>query len=316
MKAFIKFFAVFSLISLAISSSFFIFNNKTEDDFPKYPQTFSLPECVTLTDPDSKISSEIPLDKYLTGCVLAQIPCTFEEETLKVQAVICRTCLAHEIAENGEISDVLPLQDYFDEEKAKEYYGENFTTAYEKANKAVLRTEGVIITYQNFPITTAFHPVSCGFTESAEDIFNEKIPYLLSVESPQDSSLDGFEQVVEISKTKIFSRLCAYFNIESGENFNLKIKNTTSHNTALTLEFSYDGTKKEITGAEFAQIFGLNSCNLNISISEDYYTITCRGAGHLVGLSQYGANVLAQQGENFESIIKYYFCGVSLTVLQ
>lgn len=317
MKYYLKMFLIFSVLMLAIPSIVMIKpkNSKVPTDQSQTP-TFDKITTVQISDSTTAEVTEIGFNDYLTGCVLAQISCDFELETIKTQATICRTCVYNKLCEEEKTTDFSSFQDYFSIEKAKEYYGENFDTAYALATQAVKDTDGIIITYQGLPIVTAFHPISCGFTESAEDIFSEKIPYLLSVKSPQDTEIKGFEQVVEVSHEEVFSRLCAYFEIEKGKNFTLDIKKQTSHQTVLVLEFSCDDTKKEITGVEFAQIFGLNSCNLDINISEDLYTITCRGAGHLVGLSQYGANVLAQQGKTFEEIIKYYFSDVSLTILQ
>lgn len=310
MKYYLKIFVIFSIFALAIPTVVLIKPKKssdlTQNALCDYPEI----KTVTLEIPENNATLELSLDEYLTGCVMAQISCDFEEETLKAQAIICRTCVYNELAREGKLSQVYTLQKYFTTEQAQDYYGDDFQKAYAKANQAVLDTDKVIITYDGVPVVTAFHPISCGFTESAEDIFGEKIPYLVSVESSQDKSLEGFEQTVEISKAELFSRLCAYFEIDLGDDFSLEIKSRTLHGTVKTLEFICDGIKKEIAGNEFCDIFGLNSCNLDIKISDKICQITCRGGGHLVGLSQYGANVLATQGKSAEDILKFYFSGV------
>ncbi len=316
MKSFVKLFLIFSALALLIPCCVFL-QQKNGESFDETPENiYEKITTVQLFDEESLCQTEMSFDDYLTLCVLAQMPYTFEPEALKVQAIICRTCVYYAVENAEKTVDFGTLQKYFTEEKAKEYYGEKFDQAYSKTHSAVLQTDGVIITYGGVPIVTAFHPISCGFTENAQDIFGEKIPYLTSVESSQDKTVEGFEQILEFSETEFFSRLCAFCQIEQGENISVNISKQTSLGTVLAVEVCCDGTKKEITGTEFCDVFGLNSCNLDIEISDNICKLTCRGGGHLVGLSQYGANIFAQQGKSFEEIIKHYFSGVSLTVLQ
>ena len=42
-------------------------------------------------------------------------------------------------------------------------------------------------------------------------------------------------------------------------------------------------------------------------------TITTKGYGHGVGLSQWGAKALAEQGQNFADILAHYYPGTSLS---
>ncbi len=46
--------------------------------------------------------------------------------------------------------------------------------------------------------------------------------------------------------------------------------------------------------------------------SSGLFTVQGKGNGHHVGMSQWGAYAMAQQGLNFESILKFYFVGIDL----
>ena len=64
-----------------------------------------------------------------------------------------------------------------------------------------------------------------------------------------------------------------------------------------------------LTGIEFRQIFALNSANFTINFEGDNVVIDCKGYGHGVGMSQWGANAMAKNGNNYKEIIKHYFQG-------
>ena len=42
------------------------------------------------------------------------------------------------------------------------------------------------------------------------------------------------------------------------------------------------------------------------------YTFTGSGWGHSVGMSQWGAYAMAQQGFTYEEILKFYFTGIAI----
>ena len=60
---------------------------------------------------------------------------------------------------------------------------------------------------------------------------------------------------------------------------------------------------------------GLRSTDFDIVINESGVTITTRGYGHGVGMSQYGANGMAKEGYSYEEIVKYYYQNTEITNL-
>ena len=315
MYRYLRIFIVFSLLLTVIPMGVFL-NTKEKTLISEEKKIeISLPEAVIILNKTDASPSEIPLDEYLAGCVMAQIPCTFEEEALKAQAVIARTYLLCQ-ENHPESINTDDSQKYFTPDEAMEFYGESYEAAYEKAMNAVKETEGIYLSYENTPIVTAFHPVSSGFTESAADIFGVEIPYLVSVASPYDKEIDGFEQTVNISQQEVFSRLCAYYEADAVGEFSLEINKKTKNGTVISVEFAQNDIKKEVTATDFATLLGLNSCNFTISENIESFLITCHGCGHLVGLSQWGANSMALEGNSFEEILTHYFYGVSLSHAQ
>mgnify|MGYP003296793968 CR=1 FL=1 len=67
-----------------------------------------------------------------------------------------------------------------------------------------------------------------------------------------------------------------------------------------------------IKGTTFRNIFGLRSTNIIINITGDAVNFDVTGYGHGVGMSQYGANHLANQGKSYIEILKTYYQGVEI----
>lgn len=69
---------------------------------------------------------------------------------------------------------------------------------------------------------------------------------------------------------------------------------------------------KTYTGVEFRSLLGLRSADFEIMQVDGILTITTRGYGHGVGMSQYGANGMAKAVYNYKQIIKHYYTGVQI----
>ena len=71
--------------------------------------------------------------------------------------------------------------------------------------------------------------------------------------------------------------------------------------------------ENEVTGADIREKLDLRSACFDVKFENDAFTFTVYGYGHGVGMSQYGANYMAQQGSSYEEILKHYYKGVEIT---
>ena len=266
---------------------------------------------------------EISLEDYMIGSVLAQMPADFEEEALKSQAVLTHTyILRRQITEqsnpdkklNGaDISDDSSLyQSYFTEKKEKKFYGDDYEKTYKKVSDAVNSVKNKILTYENEPIIVAFHAISSGSTESAENMWGEKIPYLISVNSSWDTKNDGFEKTTDFTADELSARLSSVFpELKSSELKENSIKIEKSSDCGSVLSLKIDN--QTLSGIEFSNALSLPSPCFTLKFKDNSYTIKTKGYGHLVGMSQYGANYMAKDGKNYDEILAHYFPETSLT---
>src|SRR5579883_2561296 len=121
------------------------------------------------------VVNELPLEQYLLGVVPNELsPTTFGQiEALKAQAVAARTYVARNSGQyKNEGYDICAT------DACQVYQGQG--TENPLTTQAVTETRGVIATYQDQPINALYSSTCGGKTEDAENIFDEKIPYLVS----------------------------------------------------------------------------------------------------------------------------------------
>ena len=93
---------------------------------------------------------------------------------------------------------------------------------------------------------------------------------------------------------------------------NFNIKSSSAAGGVIKLNIN----NVEIRGVDFRKALSLNSTNFTYEFNGDYITFHCKGYGHGVGMSQWGANAMAKNGSNYEEILKHYYTGVEITNLE
>ena len=72
----------------------------------------------------------------------------------------------------------------------------------------------------------------------------------------------------------------------------------------------------EIRGIDFRKALSLNSTNFTYEFNGDTITFNCKGYGHGVGMSQWGANAMAKNGSSYDEILKHYYTGIEIANLE
>ena len=171
----------------------------------------------------------------------------------------------------------------------------NYEKYYNKVKNAVLSTKSKCVTYNGELIDAVYHSTSNGYTQDAVFVWGNSVPYLKTVTSPWDTSASTFIRNTDISFNELSSKLGFDFKDESGRVSKVKVGD------------------KEFTGVELRNVIGLRSADFDVTRNSSSITFTTRGYGHGVGMSQYGANGMANSGYTYEQILKYYYSGVEIT---
>ena len=165
---------------------------------------------------------DVPAVDYVIGAVCAEMPATFEPEALKAQAVAAHTYAARQHIKESEnptpelcgadfSNDTSKYQGYFTINQAKQYFGENFDENYGKIKAAAEEVCRYIITYNDEPIISAFHSMSSGTTESAQNVWGSAIEYLVPVDSSYDTNAPKYLEETAYDKEILQAKLSEAF---------------------------------------------------------------------------------------------------------
>lgn len=248
----------------------------------------------------------LALDDYLIGVLAAEMPVSFHEEALKAQAIAARTyALRQTDYGKKQILSTTAHQVFNTPQTRKEKWQTAFAENENKLVNAIEATEGQILTYDGQLITAMFHASSQGQTESAENYGGNSIPYLQIVTSTEQ--LAGEEiQLTQAQLNKLLGK-----NFESTHYENLHITRNASNRVA---KVEINGVTW--TGREFRDKLQLRSTNFDWQWAMDTAVITTFGYGHGVGMSQQGANALAQSGATAQEIVAHYYDGAKLETMN
>lgn len=249
------------------------------------------------------------LENYISRVVLGEMPASFDEEALKAQAVAARTytlqCIEDGERHNGAVcTDYRCCQTYMEPE---EYIGNRGTQKHvDKVFAAVAQTAGQVLTYEDDLICATYFASAGGVTEDAREVWGEGYPYLISVESPESSVYDG--EKVHVSAEKFQEKLGITLS-GPAQSWLGPVTYTIGNG----VDKMWIGGKK-FSGLELRRIFGLRSTVFTITADSTGVTFQTTGYGHRVGLSQHGADALAEQGYDYKQILAHYYRGTTLEV--
>ena len=235
------------------------------------------------------------------------MPASFNVEALKAQAVIARTYALKANSRGTVLSDNESSQSYKSNEELKSLWGSSYNTYYNKVKGGVDSTRGMYLTYNGSYIEAVYHSTSNGRTEDSSNVWGNYFPYLVSVDSPYDSSNPSYLKTVSFSYSDIFKKLGVI--ITSDTDFIINGKTSGDRVSSISVgEVSF-------TGVDFRNKLGLRSADFDIEKNDEGVVITTRGYGHGVGMSQYGANGMAKSGSSYRDILFHYYSGVTLKSL-
>lgn len=263
---------------------------------------------------------EVDLEEYIAGVVSNEMPANFEPEALKAQAIAARTFLASRKIKNcpnakgGELCDTVHCQVYTSKEKRlAKWDAVNAESYWSKIKEAVDATSGRVLAYNDqLVLYPQYFSTSSGKTENASDTNWGDIPYLKSVISQGEEVAPKFTSEKEIS-------LDYFISIVNAKYPNSGVTTSNINSTIEVISRTEAGGVKEIKigtevilGSDFRFLVGLNSTNFTYVINSNNITFQCKGYGHGVGMSQWGANVMAKNGKGYDEILKHYYSGVEI----
>lgn len=303
-RKFIVFFIVFLFLILSYSNkkefivdndSKIVLNNSLEEE-----KENSITVNAIIDDKTVKLD----LEEYVKGVVACEMPASFNSEALKAMSVAARTFALYKISKGKSLKTTVSDQCYINNDKMKSKWKNSYDKYYAKISNAVNDTKNEYMTYNDKVIIAFYFSISNGKTENVENVFSQKLDYLVSVDSSWDKKSNNNEKDIKIKVSDFLKKL----NLKDDKISNIKIDRSPSNrvNNIKINNNNYKGTK-------FRSLLGLRSTDFSITYDKDFVYIHTVGYGHGVGMSQYGANYMANDGYSYDEILKHYYTGIKIT---
>lgn len=274
-------------------------------------------QTLRVMKPDGTVET-MTLADYLWGVVAAEMPASFHSEALKAQAVCARTYSLYQRSGTGDkhpgadvCTDYTCCQAYLTREQAAAGWGERGSLYADKVARAVAETDGLLCLYDGLPIDAVFFSSSAGKTSDAVTVWGSNVPYLTSVDSPEGAEVPGWQTVVTFQPQEFAARfLSACPEADFSGEASSWVRDLSADQTGLVTAVSIGGVT--VSGSQVRSIFGLRSAHFTVRSDETGVTFQVTGYGHGVGMSQYGANAMAEAGKSFREILEWYYTGVTV----
>ena len=273
--------------------------------FPEEAQETQVPLRLLLSDGSNL---DLDMDEYLLGVLAGEMPASFPEEALKAQAVASRSYAARALSMGKHGENTLCTQSccqiYLTEAQCRGKWGAEYDFYADRLRACIAATEGQLLLYGDETAEACFHAASLGCTESSEDIWGRSVPYLVSVSSPESSeTVPRLITEVRFTPEELSAALGS---VIEGGGIGEYTHDAAGRVAAITL------MGKRYSGAEVRSLLGLRSTDFSVEYRDGVYVFTVNGYGHGVGMSQYGAKLMAEQGATYREILAHYYPGTVL----
>ena len=245
------------------------------------------------------VINQVDLEEYVKGVVPAEVNSAWHPEMLKAQAVAARTYALYQqmLSAAREYDVVATVQDQV-------YKGKNGIDA--AVLRAVDETRGLVLTYQNAPIYAAFSSTAAGLTEDAMNVWSKEYPYLKGVECPFDLKSPYYQWKASFRLDNLEQNLRQQ-GFSVGAIASMEPLSFSRGGRVAKLRVVHSDGELIFRGEELRKAVGYTivpSTQFTIdSIGQDI-VLSGYGAGHAVGMCQWGAKELAELGYPFSTILR------------
>lgn len=258
---------------------------------------------------------ELPMEEYLVYRLALVMSEGYAEEAMKAQAVLLRTELVSSYKEAG--STVLQLE----AQGVARLYGSRQKEEFlAECRKAVEETKGFYLVYQGEPIQASYFSISNGHTRDAGEVWHtDRCPYLAGVPCEQDKASTEYSSIVTVEKEHYIEKLKSIAGEEYQEDILWQGGIFAYDSAGYMTEAVYQEEGKDevrIDGEDFRHLFQLNSASIEMERNEKNMIFHVTGVGHGFGMSQYGANCKALNGQTYDEILKAFFLGTELAKFE
>jgi stage II sporulation protein D len=302
-----------SIILVAFSVNFVIAGCGAQQKRPQATKKTNEP-TISLYIAETGEKKQIKMEEYIKGVVAAEMEPTWSVNALAAQAILARTFTLERIKSTGGV----PQRGTDASTNVEEFQAYNAKRINDNVVKAVEKTRGEVVKYRGNYIKAWFFADSGGVTAASAleglAYTKEPSPYIQSVKDPgfaittEENKHWKAEFPLSVVKAAVQKTVgkdpgsVSSVNVTkkgpSGRAMEIKIGNVTVSGPALRLALGSEKMRSTLL--------------TSIYVSGNNLIIEGKGFGHGVGMSQWGAKALAEQGKSPQQIIKFFFKDITV----
>lgn len=276
---------------------------------------------ILVWDYSARVVRRLALQDYLVGVVAAEMPASFGSEALKAQAVAARTYTLCKMAKdagraiaehpNGaEIcTDPSHCQAWNSREELIRKWGAGaYLTNIRKVIAAVESTHGLVMTYNGRLIDAVYHSCCGGMTEDAAEVWGRSVAYLVPVSCGCGHRALELGESRAVDSARLLSALGIGARGVPALASGVRVAARTGTDRASIV--SVYGVA--VSAAQLRRALALKSTRISVSSEGGRTVFRTTGYGHGVGMCQWGAAIMAEQGDTFDSILRHYYTGIRI----
>ena len=249
----------------------------------------------------------VGIEDYLYGVVPREMPPNWPEEALKAQAVVSRSFSLYQKSVNAARDHDITAT------TSSQVYG-GIAAETDRARRAVDATRGRFLAHGGRPALTYFHANSGGATEDAHHVWRVAIPYLQSIPDEPSARAPGTSWTAFLTYPQIRDALNRN-GFKVGEIRGVELSSVSPSGRVTKVRIDHSSGTTILSGNQFrtstdpalikSTLFTAGSIGPGIRFEG-------RGSGHGVGLSQWGARMMAEGGSPYREILLHYYKGLDL----
>ena len=264
----------------------------------------------TVTVYDEALGKErlLSVEAFMAGAAACEMPPDWPDAALQAQMVASRS-YAQAQSQPMTVNSA-QCSGWTEESILKLRWGDDFEAAYARLQALAAQVSGAVLLYDGAPAAACYHAASCGHTEASQNVWLTALPYLQGVDSPWDRTAPDFEVTVEYTAPQLSDAVASLTGAVPQGDAAGWLGDTVWDAAGYVQSITIAGQK--LTGSEVRGALGLRSACFSMAWDGAVFTVTTRGYGHGVGMSQYGAKAMAEGGSSWREILAYYFPGTQL----
>ena len=262
-------------------------------------------------DTENEALEELSVEDYLPAVLAGEMAGDWPLEALKAQAILARTFVMQFVTQKTSMYEGADISTDIKEAQAYDAAGVNA-----RIRQAVSETRGLVLNAGGELPYAWFHAHSGGLTarakegldyEKAEPAYTQCVKGMENDEAPAEAA--HWEAVFTPEEVLAAARDAG---ASVRELTGIEIGQRGESGRAKTLLIS----GKEVSAPVFRLAIGstkMRSCLIeSLRMEDGKVIISGKGYGHGVGMSQWGAYAMAQDGRTAEEIVMHYFTGVTI----